>query len=158
MTTDFGFSSPGKHLPLSQSKKKKISKYWYNGASKCVFVFLPSIATLCIGPLKIFGFNHHAYTFRCLHIKIPNCYYALLYLQHLKTIKIFNFPNISEVHRCFFLFLLKLKSELIIFQKNSLLKSNIQYLKSNMTKREFLSQIWYLFWYQWSDFFFFFLN
>ena len=63
MTTDFGFSSRGKHLPLSQSKKKKISKYRYNGAGKCVFVFLPSIATLCIGPLKNFGFNHHAYTY-----------------------------------------------------------------------------------------------
>ena len=63
ITTDFGFSSHGKHLPLSQSKNKKISKYWYNGAGECVFVFLPSIATLCIGPLKNFGFNHHANTY-----------------------------------------------------------------------------------------------
>ena len=63
ITTDFGFSSRGKHLPLSQSKKKKISKCWYNRAGECVFVFLPSIATLCIGPLKNFGFNHHAYTY-----------------------------------------------------------------------------------------------
>ena len=125
MTTDFGFSSPGKHLPLSQSKKKKISKYWYNGASKCVFVFLPSIATLCIGPLKIFGFNHHAYTFRCLHINITNCYYALLYLQNLKTIKIFNFPNISEVHKCFLSLFIKIKIRINNFSEKFITK--IQY-------------------------------
>ena len=57
--TDFGFSSCGKHLLFSQSKKEKISKYWYNG-----------VGTLCIGPLKIFGFNHHAYTY--YHAPQPN--------------------------------------------------------------------------------------
>ena len=92
--------------------------------------------------------------FRCLHINIPNCYYALLYLQHLRTIKIFNFSNISKVNRFFLSLFIKIKIRIIIFQKNSLLKSNIQYLKSNMTKRELLSQIWYLFWYQWSEFLF----
>ena len=78
--------------------------------------------------------------FRCLHINIPNCYYALLYLQHLRTIKIFNFSNISKVDRFFLSLFIKIKIRIIIFQKNSLLKSNIQYLKSNMTKRELLSQ------------------
>ena len=92
--------------------------------------------------------------FRCLHINIPNCYYALFYLQHLRTIKIFNFSNISKVNRFFLSLFIKIKIRIIIFQKNSLLKSNIQYLKSNMTKRELLSQIWYLFWYQWSEFLF----
>ena len=92
--------------------------------------------------------------FRCLHINIPNCYYALLYLQHLRTIKIFNFSNISKVNRFFLSLFIKIKIRIIIFQKNSLLKSNIQYLKSNMTKRELLSQIWYLFWYQWPEFLF----
>ena len=69
MTTDFGFSSRGKHLPISLSKRKKISKYWYNREGEYVLFFFPSIATLCIGPLKTFGFNHHAYT--CYHTPNP---------------------------------------------------------------------------------------
>ena len=38
-------------------QKEKISKYWDNGVGKWVFIFLPSIAILRIGPLKNFGFK-----------------------------------------------------------------------------------------------------
>ena len=42
---------------LFHIQKEKISKYWDNGVGKWVFIFLPSIAILRIGPLKNFGFK-----------------------------------------------------------------------------------------------------
>ena len=63
--------------------------------------------------------------FRCLHINIPNCYYALLYLQHLKTIKIFNFSNISKVNRFFLSLFIKIKIRINNFLEKFITK--IQY-------------------------------